>query len=114
MSLNLFNEAIQYASTISNSNKPFIKYLSKVLLFHNRQPWEKKSRDPQFDGAMSCYDVAEVCELMKIFIFLKLSNIIDKPSIDSPWWWSYHVWQINSSANGTEKKKKISKSADFQ
>ena len=113
MSLNLFNEAIQYASTISDSNKPFIKYLSKVLLFHNRQSREKKPRDPQFDGAMSCYDVAEVCELMRIFIFLKLSNIIDKPGIDSPWW-SYHVWQINWSANGTEKKKEISKSADFQ
>ena len=44
MSLNLFNEAIRYASTISDSNKPIIKYLSKMLLFYNSQPWEKKSR----------------------------------------------------------------------
>ena len=82
MSLKLFNEAIWYASTISDSNKPIIKYLSKMLLFHNSQPWENKSRGPHFDVAMICYDVVEVYELVRIFIFNKLSNIIDTPNID--------------------------------
>ena len=82
MSLNLFNEAIRYASTISDSNKPIIKYLSKMLLFYNSQPWEKKSRDPHFDVAMICYDVVEVYQLVRIFIFNKLSNIIDTPNTD--------------------------------
>ena len=82
MSLKLFNEAIWYASTISDSNKPIIKYLSKMLLFHNNQSWENKSRGPHIDAAMICDDVIEVYELVKIFIFNKLGNILDTPNID--------------------------------
>ena len=53
-----------------------------MLLFYNSQPWEKKSRDLHFDVAMICYDVVEVYQLVRIFIFNKLSNIIDTPNID--------------------------------
>ena len=72
---------MQYASTIPEINKPIIKHLSKMLLFHNSQPWEKNFRDPYFDVAMGCYDGANDCELVRLFILNKLSNIIDKPSI---------------------------------
>ena len=82
MSSNLFNEGIQNVSTISDSNKPIIKHLSKMMLFHNSQLWERKSRDPHFDVAMGYCNRAELCELERIFILIKLSNIIDKPSID--------------------------------
>ena len=83
-SLNLFNEAIQYASTIteiSDSDKTVIKHSRKSLLFDNNHPWEKKSGDPDFDVLMGCYDEAEICELVEIFILNKLSNIIDKNSV---------------------------------
>ena len=50
--LNLFNEAIQYASTIpeiSDSDRAIIKHSRKTLLFHNNQHLEKKSGNPDFD-----------------------------------------------------------------
>ena len=84
VSLNLFNEAIQHASTvteISDNDKTIIKHSRKTLLFHNNHPWEKKSGDSDFDVLMGCYDGAEICELMGIFILNKLSNVIDKNSI---------------------------------
>ena len=81
--LNLSNEAIQYASTItkiSDSDEVIIKHSRKTLFFHNNQPWEKKSGDPDFDVPMGCYDGAEICEVVGIFILNKLSSIIDKNS----------------------------------
>ena len=53
----------------------------KTLLFNNNQPWQKKSGDPDFDVPMGCYDRAEVCELVGIYILNKLSNITDIGSI---------------------------------
>ena len=82
--LNLFNKAIQYASTIteiSDSDKAIIKHSRKTLLFHNNQHWEKKSGDPDFDEPMGCYDGAEICKLLGIFILNKVSSIIDNNSI---------------------------------
>ena len=57
--LNLFNEAIQCTSTIteiSDSDKAIIKYSRKPLPFHNNKSWEKQFGDPDFDVRMSCYD----------------------------------------------------------
>ena len=84
ISSNLFNEAIQYASTIteiSEIDKAIIKYSRKTLLVHNNQPRERKSGDPDFDVRMGCYEGAEIFELVGIFILNKVSNIIDKNSI---------------------------------
>ena len=84
ISSNLFNEAIQYASTIteiSEIDKAIIKYSRKTLLVHNNQPWERKSGDPDFDVRVGCYEGAEICELVGIFTLNKVSNIIDKNSI---------------------------------
>ena len=84
ISSNVFNEAIQYASTIteiSDSDKAIIKYSRKTLLVHNNQPWERKSGDPDFDVRVGCYEGAEICELVGIFTLNKVSNIIDKNSI---------------------------------
>ena len=72
ISLNLFNEAIQYASTIteiSGSDRAIIKYSRKTLFVHNNQPWKKKSGHPDFDVPIGCYDVEEICEQVGIFIF---------------------------------------------
>ena len=65
ISLNLFNEAIQYPSTItekSDSDKTIIKHSTKALFFHKNHPWEEKSGEPGFDVPMGCYDGAETCE----------------------------------------------------
>ena len=84
ISLNLSNNAIQYASEIieiTNHDISIIKHSRKTLLLNNNQSWQKKSGDPDFDVPMGCYDGAEVCELVGIYILNKLSNIIDKDSI---------------------------------
>ena len=84
ISLTLFNNAIQYAceiTEITNHDISIIKHCRKTLLFNNNQPWQKKSGDPDFDVPMGCYDGAEVCELVGIYILNKLSNIIDIGSI---------------------------------
>ena len=52
----------------------------KTLHFHNNQPSEKYG-ELDFDILIGCYDGAEVCELVGIFILNKLSNIICKNSI---------------------------------
>ena len=73
-------EVIQYASTITEI--PDIdKAFKKTLLFHNSQPCEKKSGDPDSDEPTGCYDGADIFKLVEIFILNKLSNIIDKNSI---------------------------------
>lgn len=53
--MNLFNDAIQYACTvteISDNDKALMKHARKTLLFDNNQPWEKKSEDTGFDILM--------------------------------------------------------------
>ena len=60
--LSLFNEAIQDTSTIveiSDSNETIIRHSRKILLFHSKRTWKKKSEDPNLDVIMSCYDGAE-------------------------------------------------------
>ena len=54
-----------------DSDKAIIKHSRKTLLFHNKLPWEKKSGDPDFDVPMGCYDGAEICKLVGIFILNK-------------------------------------------
>ena len=118
ISLTLFNEAIQYASTItaiSDSDKTVIKHLRETLLFHNNHPWEKKSGDPDFDVPMGCYDGAEICELVGIFILNKLSNITDKNSIGLYRDDSLSVFDKLSGPQIEKKRKKIIKIfKDFQ
>ena len=85
ISLNLFNNAIQYASEITeitNCGISIIKHSWKTpLLFNNNQPWRKKSVDPDFGVPVGFYDGAEVCELVGIYILNKVSNITDIDSI---------------------------------
>ena len=112
ISLNLFNEAIQYASTIteiSDSDKTIIKHSRKTLLFHNNHPWEKKSGDPDFHVPMGCYDGAEICELVGIFNLNKLNNIVDKNSIGLYRDDDLGVFDKLSGPQIEKKKKKIIK-----
>ena len=47
----------------------------KSLLLCDNQPWKKKDSDGCFDITMRSYDGAGICELVGIFILLRLSNI---------------------------------------
>ena len=109
ISLNLFNEPIQYASKISDSDKAIIKHSRKTLLFHNNQPWEKKSGGPDFDVPMRCYDGAEIYELVGIFFLNKLGSIIDKNCIGLYRNDSLGVFDKLSGPQIEQKKKKIIK-----
>ena len=40
--------------------EPLSKTQEKKLLFHNNKPWKKKSGEPDFDVAISCYDRADI------------------------------------------------------
>ena len=58
---------------------------------------------------MGCYDGAEVCELVGIFILNKLSNVIDKNSIGLYGDDSLGVFDKLSGPQIEKKKKKIIK-----
>ena len=46
----------------------------KTLLFDKDEPWVKRGDSPMFDVAMRCYDGAEVCELVGLYILHKLAS----------------------------------------
>ena len=53
----------------------------KALLFESATPRIKKSGDKDFDVPMSCFDGAEICELVGTYIQSKLTNIMNKEDI---------------------------------
>ena len=50
----------------------------KTLLFHKNQPWMKKSGNEEFDVPMGCFDGAEICKPIGIYILMKLQSILQK------------------------------------
>ena len=57
------------------------KNMYKTLLFDKNEPWVKRGDSPMFDVAMGCYDGAEVCELVGLYILHKLSSKFPKGDI---------------------------------
>ena len=53
-------------------------HVRKSLLFANDKAWVKKSGDSSFDVTMGCYDGAEVCELVGLYILYVLGNKFGK------------------------------------
>ena len=112
ISLTLFNNVIQYSceiTEITNHDISIIKDSRKTLLFNNNQPWQKKSGDPDFDVPVGCYDGAEVCKLVGIYILNKLSNIIDIDSIRLYRDDGLGIFESLSGPQIERKKKNISK-----
>ena len=70
---------------------------------------ENKSGDPDFDIPMGCYDAAEVCELVGIYILNKLSNIIDIDSIGLYRDNGLGIFESLSGPQSERKKKNIIK-----
>ena len=81
ISSKLFNDALEYAklfTTISIDEVAIIKQSRKTLLLWNDDIWIKKEGDENFDVPMGCFDVAEISELVGIYLQNKLSNIMNK------------------------------------
>ena len=57
------------------------KLLDKAILlayYWNQSPWVKKHGNEDFDIPMGCYDGAEICELVGIYIQSKLCKLMNK------------------------------------
>ena len=50
----------------------------KTLLFRQDSTWVKKEGDEDFDIPMGCYDGAEICKLVGIYIQNKLCKLMHK------------------------------------
>ena len=61
-------------TTISEEDVEIIMQSRKTLLFDKDEPWVKRGDSPMFDVAMGCYDGAEVCELVGLYILHKLTS----------------------------------------
>jgi hypothetical protein len=59
---------------ITPKDVEIIMHVRKSLLFANDSTWVKRSRDPSFDVTMGCFDGAEVCELVGLYILHVLGN----------------------------------------
>ena len=55
-----------------------IMHSRKTLLFWQDSTWVKKEGDEDFDIPMGCYDGAEICELVGIYIQNKLCKLMNK------------------------------------
>ena len=84
ISENLLDKAIAYASSITsipNRALAVIKNSRKSLLFDSSDTWVKKGPNSLFDVTMGCFDGAEVCELVGLYLLSKLSALVNKASI---------------------------------
>ena len=81
ISENILDTAINFAkqcTDIFDKNLRTIKHCHKLLLYNNHEPCKKKDTDSCFEVIMESYNGAEVCELVGIYLFSLLANIIDK------------------------------------
>ena len=77
----MFNEALNFAKTkvdITNQEMSIIMQSRNTLLFNKNQLWVKKSGNEEFDVSMGCFDAAELCEIIGIYILTKLQSILQK------------------------------------
>ena len=50
----------------------------QIILFWNQSTWVKKHGNEDFDIPMGCYDGAEICKLVSIYIQSKLCKLMTK------------------------------------
>ena len=77
ISEDLLRLSLEYAkqhTAVSEQEVEIIMHSRKTLLFDKNEPWVKRGDSPMFDVAMGCYDGAEVCELVGLYILHKLSS----------------------------------------
>ena len=77
ISRKLFNEAISFAKLycdINDDDLSIILQSRKTLLFFDNNPWVKRYGNENFDVPMGCFDGAEVCDLVGLYILKRLSD----------------------------------------
>ena len=77
ISLNLLEDAINFAKTVCNISGhdiAIIMQARRTLLFNNGEPWVKKVGNEEFDVPMGCFDGAEICELVGIYNIYQLKK----------------------------------------
>ena len=109
----LLEQAIQFTKTItdiSTEDTNIIMQARKTLLFHDDQPWIKKSGTDNFDVPMGYYDGAEICELVGSFILEQLKTIVlDKKLVGLYRDDGLGVFRKMSGPETERKKKEITK-----
>ena len=51
------------------------------MLFNSKEPWLKKSGNEEFGVSIGCYDGANVCELVGVFILHLLKTLMRKENV---------------------------------
>jgi hypothetical protein len=77
----LLDKAISWAQTMTTIPKQHIttiKHARKSFLFNNGNPWIKRNNNSLFDVTMGCFDGAEICELVGLYILNDLSRKFGK------------------------------------
>ena len=80
----MFNNVIQFAKevcNISDNDISIIIHSRKTLLFKDDEAWVKQNEDENFDVPMHCFDKAQVCKLIRIFLLQQLNDIISKKNL---------------------------------
>ena len=84
ISIELFNDAINYAKSMTNIDDDqlaIIMQSRKTLPFSENDPWVKKTGGEDFDVTMGCNDGAETCETVGIYMLSRLNNIMKRDNI---------------------------------
>ena len=84
ISLELFHKAINFVKTICDIPEKDISIIMqsrRALLFNNKESWLKKSGNEEFDVPMGCFDGAEVCELVGVYILHLLKTVMGKENV---------------------------------
>ena len=81
----------------------------KTLLFCKNSTWIKKEGDEDFDIPMGCYDGAEICELVGIYIQNKRCKLMNKKDCGLYRDDGLGILRNNSGSEADRKRKKIIK-----
>ena len=80
----LFHKAINFVKTICDipdKDISIIMQSRRTLLFNNKEPCLKKFGNEEFDVPMGCFDGAEVCDLVGVYILHFLRIFMRKENV---------------------------------
>ena len=80
----LFHKAINFVKTIRDITDKDISTITQsrgTLLFNSKETWLKKAGNEELDVSLGCFDGAEVCELVGVFILHLLKTVMRKENV---------------------------------
>ncbi|KAL9966710.1 hypothetical protein ACROYT_G024826 [Oculina patagonica] len=95
-------------TAISEEDVEIIMHSRKTLLFDKDEPWVKRGDSPMFDVAMGCYDGAEVCELVGLYILHKLTSAFPNGDIGLYRDDGLAIFKSMNARSGDKVRKKFS------